>query len=154
MHLAACDYMQCPRPLLLFSTLPPCKLFNMQMYDKHTENISFLPAHSTKTIYSMGPKKRTAIIRRHRRGETANRYTYTLHGADGAISGAMPQLWEGMPYRPRRGSEENILLIHGLVGYPVSVSPTTQQSRESSRLCNVVTIILSEMSQAQWDPIG
>lgn len=31
----------------------------------------------------MGPKKRTAIIRRHRRGETVNRYAYTLHRADG-----------------------------------------------------------------------
>ena len=36
----------------------------------------------------MGPKKRTDIIRRHRRVETANRYTYTLHGADrGYLSG-------------------------------------------------------------------
>ena len=79
----------------------------------------------------MGPKKRTAIIRRHRRGETVNRYAYTLHRADRAIYRAMPQLWEGMPYRPRRGSGENILLIHGLVGY---LHPSPLQRNRAAKI--------------------
>lgn len=146
MHLAACDYMQCPRPLLLFSTLPPCKLFNMQIYDKHTENISFLPAHSTKTIYYMGPKKRTAIIRRHRRGETVNRYAYTLHRADGGYLSGYATVMGGYAI-PTASWQRGKHPAHTWLGrVSASVTPTTQQSRENSRLCNVVTIILSEMS--------
>ena len=94
----------------------------------------------------MGPKKRTAIIRRHRRGETANRYTYTLHGADrGYLSGYATVM--GGYAIPTASWQRGKHPAHTWLGrVAASVTPTTQQSREKSRLCNVVTIILSEMS--------